>query len=301
MLAVAALTLAAVGIGIGCARRWTGAVPLVERMLSLSLWVVLPIVVFFSFARFDFTAELGVGIAFAYVGLAAALGLAYLLARGPLQLHGSTRGAFLCASFAANTGFLGLPFTVALLGYDELPAAITYDLLVSAPWLLVVAFAIGAAYRREEESAERGVRQFFLRNPALYAMMIGLAAPDFLAPDWAVDASRLLVLAMAPIGFFALGVFGAGGAEAQRLPPRLTKPVAVASLLKLAVPVSALLACSLLIHDVPDAYLLQAAMPTGLNTLLLVSAYKLDRALIVGAIFYTTTLVLAGGIAGAVW
>ena len=257
-------------------------------MLWVSLWAILPVVTFFNFARFEPSAEVGAGLAFAYLGLATALVVAWLLARGPLRLEGHTRGAFMCAAFHANTGFLGLPFTAALLGRDALPEAITYDQLVSTPWLLVVAFSIGAAHRDERHAAERGLRAFLTRNPALYALVAGLLAPDALAPD--VGGGRLER---------ARGRDGAArllrarrlrdrGRAAARFPPPLTQPVAAAVIVKLTVPVAVVAACAALIHDVPDAFLVQAAMPTGLNSLLLVAAYSLDRAIISGAIVYST-------------
>ena len=117
-------------------------------MLWVSLWVILPVVTFFNFARFEPSAEVGRRASRSRTSASAtALAIAWLLARGPLRLEGHTRGAFMCAAFHANTGFLGLPFTAALLGRDALPEAITYDQLVSTPWLLVVAFSIGAAHR----------------------------------------------------------------------------------------------------------------------------------------------------------
>lgn len=299
MALVIAVTLSAAGAGVVVARRWAGATRLAEVGLSATLWVILPTVTFFNVARFHYTGEVGAGIAFAYVGLATALGLAYLLARR-LDLHGPRRGAFLCACFVTNTGFLGLPFTAALLGFDDLPEAITYDVLVSAPSLLLVAFSIGAFYRHERHAEAAALRTFLSRNPALYAAVAGLLAPDALAPNWAVDASRALVVLMAPLGFFALGVFASGAPSRDfRFPPALTLPVALASAIKLAVPVGVLAACAWLIHGVPDAYLVQAAMPTGLNSLLLVSAYSLDRELIAGAIVYTTAVVLAWGAVAA--
>jgi predicted permease len=294
VLAVAAVILAGSAAGILTARRRPDATAIADRMLSFSLWVILPVVTFFNFARFEPTAEVGAGILFAYVGLAVALAVAWLLARGSLHLEGHTRGAFICASFHANTGFLGLPFTAVLLGRDELPEAITYDQLVSTPWLLVVAFAIGAMHRDERRSREGRVRAFLVRNPALYALVAGLLAPDALAPDWAVDASNVLVVALAPLGFFALGVYTS--ASGARFPPPFSAPVAVATLIKLTVPVGVVAACATLIHDVPDAFLVQAAMPTGLNSLLLVAAYSLDRAIISGAIVYSTLAVLAWGL-----
>jgi predicted permease len=297
VLAVAAVILAGSAAGILTARRRPDSTAIADRMLWISLWVIMPPVTFFNFARFEPSADVGVGLAFAYVALAVALGVAFLLARGPLRLEGHTRGAFMCAAFHANTGFLGLPFTVALLGRDALPEAITYDQLVSTPWLLVVAFAIGAAHRDERHVTDRGLRAFLARNPALYALVAGLLAPDALAPAWAVDASNVLVVALAPLGFFALGVYAtAGGA---RFPPRFTAPVALATAVKLTVPVAVVAACAAAIHDVPDAFLVEAAMPTGLNSLLLVAAYRLDRAIISGAIVYSTGAVLVWGLAAS--
>src|SRR5262245_56725211 len=297
VLAVAAVIMAGSGAGALAVRRRADAKAIADATLWVSLWLILPVVTFFNFAHFEPAADIAWGIAFAYLGLATALGIAFLLARGPLGLFGHTRGAFMCAAFHANTGFLGLPFTATLLGTDALPEAITYDQLVSTPWLLVVAFAIGAAHRHERHAAEGGARAFLLRNPALYAMVAGLLAPDSLAPDWAVDASNVLVVSLAPLGFFALGVYAR--ADADTFPPPFTPPVAAAALVKLTVPVAVVAGCGALIHDVPDAFIVQAAMPTGLNSLLLVAAYSLDRAIIAGAIVYSTAVVLTWGLAAS--
>ncbi len=303
VLAVAAVIVAGSAAGVLAARHRANAPQIADAMLWVSLWTIVPVVTFFNFARFEPTADVGAGLAFAYAGLAAALGIAWLLARGPLRLEGHTRGAFMCAAFHANTGFLGLPFTAALLGTDALPEAITYDQLVSTPWLLFVAFAIGAVHRDRREVSDGGLRAFLTRNPALYALFAGLLAPDALAPDAAVDAANILVVALAPLGFFALGVYaaaGAGAGAAIRFPPRFTRPVAAAIAVKLTVPVAVVATCAALIHDVPDAFLVQAAMPTGLNLLLLVAAYSLDRMIIAGAIVYSTAAVLVWGIAASV-
>lgn len=294
MLAVAAVIVAGSAAGILVARRRSNAQAIADRMLWVSLWAIVPVVTFFNFARFEPTAEVGAGLVFAYAGLAVALLVAWVAARGSLDLRGHTRGAFMCAAFHANTGFLGLPFIAVLLGRDALPEAITYDQLVSTPWLLVVAFAIGAAHRDERDAAESGLRAFLLRNPALYALVAGLLAPDALAPEWAVDAANVLVVALAPLGFFALGVYTT--TAGTRLPPVVTAPVAAAVAIKLTVPVAVVAACAALIHDVPDSFLVQAAMPTGLNSLLLVAAYSLDRAILSGAIVYSTLVVLAWGL-----
>jgi len=294
MIGVLAIILVATGVGVACERRWpTRATPAAELGMKSVLWVILPVVVFFNFARFKLDGEIGAGIAFGYIGVGASIGIA-LLAAQRLGLVGPRRGAFLSASFVANTVFLGVPVVAVLIGFEHVPQALTYDLLISAPMLLVVAFGIGARHAREGHVVGRGLRAFLTRNPGLYAAVAGLLVPNSFAPDVAVDASQVLVVAMAPIGFFALGTYAsrdAGGAF--RFPPPLSAPVITAAAIKLTVPFVVMLVCSALIHDVPDAYLIQAAMPVGLNSLLLVTAYRLDRTLISGAIVWSTVVVLA--------
>ena len=219
MLAVAAVIVAGSAAGVFAARRRPDATALADRLLWLSLWVILPPVTFFNFAHFEPSADVGVGLLFAYLGLSAALLAAWLLARGPLHLEGHTRGAFMCAAFHANTGFLGLPFTAALLGRDALPEAITYDQLVSTPWLLVVAFSIGAAHS-PADAREPHARVPLAQPRAVRDGPRACWRPPALAPGWAVDASNVLVVALAPLGFFALGVYAtrSGGAASASRP-----------------------------------------------------------------------------------
>jgi predicted permease len=139
---------------------------------------------------------------------------------------------------------------------------------------------------------------FFTRNPALWATVAGLLAPSVLAPEWAVDASRVLVFAILPIGFFAVGVTLAREAAegAAKFPPPLSAPVAVGVALKLALVPGVLLGLSALIADVPDTYPVQAAMATGINTILIADEYGLDRGLTAAVIAWTTAIVVAVGL-----
>jgi predicted permease len=60
-----------------------------------------------------------------------------------------------------------------------------------------------------------------------------------------------------------------------------------------------LLGLSTLLIDVPAPYLVQAAMPTGVNTLVVAHAYGLDRRIAAGAIAWTTTIVVCVGVVAA--
>ena len=78
---------------------------------------------------------------------------------------------------------------------------------------------------------------FFTRNPPLYAAIAGLLVPNALAPDVLVDASRVAVVALLPIGFFAVGAILAEEAEEGYLTigSPLRPPVSIAIGLRMVV------------------------------------------------------------------
>lgn len=299
MIPLAAVIGASTAIGVGAERRFRGTAELLSRrMMTALLWVLLPPVVFLNIASLRVTPEVGAGLAFAWLALAATVALAYAAGRFLLRLPGPATGALMIAAALANTGFLGLPFNVALLGARELPNAIAYDILVSSIALVTVGFSIGAAFGTRASGARDRTRVFFTRNPALWAAVAGFAAPASLAPGWAVDASRVVVLAIVPIGFFVVGVTLAAEAEqgTLRFPPPLELPVALAVALKLIVPPAILAALAALIVDVPDAYLVQAGMATAINSIVVANEYGLDRRLCAATIVWTTAIVVAVGL-----
>ena len=59
-----------------------------------------------------------------------------------------------------------------------------------------------------------------------------------------------------------------------------------------------LLGLAQLVGDIPDAYLAQAAMPVGVNTLV-AYAYDLDGALAAAALAWSTALALVAALAAA--
>jgi len=301
VIALAAVIVAATAVGaLGARRRTEGAEHLARRLMDAILWVLLPIVAFFNMAALELTIEVGAGIAFAYAGLAVTMTAAWLVGTRLLRLPRPATGALIVSAGLANTGYFGLPFNAVTLGFDALPEAVAYDVLVSGVALVTVGFSVGAAFGTEATRAGDRVRAFLLRNPALWATVAGLLAPEALAPDWAVDGSRILVVASVPIGFFAVGVAlageSAGEGNGRRLPVALDRPVVAASALRLLVTPAVVLGLSALLVRVPEAYLIQAAMPTGVNTLVIAHAYGLDRRIAAGAIAWTTAIAVVVGV-----
>ena len=302
MIALAAVIVAATTVGVALERRaGEGAERAARRAMWLMLWVLLPFVAFFNIAALEITARVGAGVGFGYVAIGAALAAAYALGTYVFRLPRAGVGALMLASAFANTGYLGLPFSAALFGFDELPNAVAYDTLVSGLAFVTVAFSVGAAFGTVAERPRERVVAFLLRNPPLWASAAGLVAPRALAPDWAVDGSQLLVFLILPLGFFAVGVTLASTADrGERTFPPLTPPIAAALLLKLVLAPAIVLALSETVIGVPESYLSQAAMASAINTIVIADQYGLDRELVAAAIAWSTAIVVTAGLALAV-
>jgi predicted permease len=264
----------------------------------LVLWVLMPVVTFFNIATLHIDGRVGAGIAFGWAAIAAALGAAYLVGTRVLHLERPSLGALMATSAFGNTGYLGIPLTGALLGLGQIPNAVAYDTLVSSLAFVTVGFSVGAGFGVVAKRPRDRLAAFFTRNPPLWAAALGLLAPAALAPDWAVHASRVLVVAILPIGFFAVGVTIAAASEEgeSKFPPPLSRDVVAAVLLKLTVPPLVVLALSAAIISVPEAYITQAAMASGLNNLVIAHSYGLDRRLTAAAIAWSTAVVALAGL-----
>lgn len=285
--------------GIGAEHRWQAAAEdLARRLMWGVLWLLMPFVTFFNIATLHITAHVGAGIAFGWVAILATLAIAYALGTRVLRLDRPAVGALMGAAAFGNTGYLGIPLTGALFGFHQIPNAVAYDTLVSSVAFVTIGFSVGAAFGTAGERPRDRIAAFFLRNPPLWAAALGLLAPASLAPDWAVEASRVVVVAILPIGFFAVGVTLAAeaGTDRVKFPPPLTAPVMVGVLLKLVLPVAILFGLSRAFISVPHAYLTQAAMASGINNLVIASEYGLDRRLAAAVIAWTTAIVVAVGV-----
>lgn len=301
LIAVALAIVASTTVGVWAERRYgrraSGAS---RRSLTLVLYGLLPPVTFFNLARADFSVEVGVGVLCGYVALALAVTLAWFVSARVLRLSRPQTGAVMCCVLVANTGYLGYAVVAGVLGLDQLSEAVVYDIAVAAPALLIGAFSIGAAFGDDAgEGGRARVRAFFARNPPLYAAALALVAPDALAPDALVDISRVAVVAILPIGFFAVGTALAEEAEAGAIPipPPLDRAIATAVGIRLVVAPLLLLGLAAPLIELPDQYLLLAAMPCGINSLIVTHAYGLDLRTTAAAVAWSTAFALAGIVA----
>ena len=294
MILIALAIAASIAAGVEAERR-AGARAGVwaRRILLFLLYVVMPIVAFFNMARLEVSSDVGFGIVLGWIALALAALVGWTTARRLLHLPAPSAGVLAIVGLQANTGLMGLAVVGAVLGFEHLSEGVVYDALVQQPVFFIGSFAIAAATgTRAGEGVRARVRAFFVRNPPLIAVVLGLLAPKSLAPDMLVDAARVLILSVPVLGFFAVGVTLAEEAEegALRFPPPLTAPIGAAIVVRMLVAPALLLALAAPLIDLPAAFLLAATMPAGLHIVVLAHAYGLDIPFAAGAIVWTTMI-----------
>jgi predicted permease len=318
LLTIAAIAISG-GAGVAAERRWPDtAVGWARRLLVISLYTLLPFVVFFNLARTHINADEAGGLVIGWVAILGAAGIAWLAGERLLRLARPSTGSLITGTLVPNSGYLGYPLVASLLGFHSLGEAVVFDITVTSPSLLLLGFGTGAAFgTKVGEGFRERLVAFLTRNPSLYAAIAGLLVPNSLAPDVLVDISRGFVVALLPIGFFAVGAVLAeevedmrgcsvGEAEEQPVSSRLGSPfdppIGAAIVLRLLIAPGLLLLLSLPFIDLPGPYLLLAAMPCGINTLLVAHVYGLDSKLAAQAVAWTTAIAVVAALAAqSIW
>ncbi|MFM8762443.1 MAG: AEC family transporter [Solirubrobacterales bacterium] len=304
MIAVVGVSIAAIGIGILAERRWPdGAFTLQGRLLTGIVYFLLPVLILLTVPSLKVTAGVGAGLAFGWAERLAVFLVAMVIGARILKLDRPSTGALIAAVVTANTGFLGIPVVAALLGSEEIALAVTWDAVVTPPAVLLLGFGAGAAFGTNVgEGFGQRARAFLVRNPPLYALVVALLLPASLSPSWGPHVAEVISLAIAPIGFFALGVnlLREHDEEGVRIfPPPFTAPVATAVFLRLVFAPALVLGLSIAIVDIPRAFLVEAAMASGINGLAIAHLFGLNMRIVVGAVAWSTLIVVIAAVAAS--
>lgn len=239
--------------------------------------------------------------------LAAYVTAALLIVGGTVALTLSARVQMKDAAFGAlvaafpNTGFMGVPLLVALLG----PAAagpvictILADLFITSSLCIALARAHDAGAGNSRRAAVQALRGA-LSNPLPWAIALGaLASASGLRPPGPVDAVvKMLADAATPVALFTIGavLWRAGQQAHSRTPVALFLPVA---LIKLAVHPALVYGLGRLAQAAGmelSAFQLMvltlaAALPSASNVSLLAERYGADNGRVARIILASTVL-----------
>lgn len=216
-----------------------------------------------------------------------------------VQLKDAAFGA-LVAAFP-NTGFMGVPLLVALLG----PAAagpaictIAADLVITTTACLALAEAQGSSGQGLAQSARR-ILLGVAKNPMPWSIALGAA---FSAAGWQLSGPvdtivRMLADAASPVALFTIGavLWRAGQHAHTRTPLALYLPVAG---IKLLLHPALVFGLGVLAHQLgagPSAFqllvlTLAAALPSASNVSLLAERYGADNGRVARIIMASTVL-----------
>ena len=247
-----------------------------------------PSLVFVALASSDIPLDmLGRLVLLRFLTLALLIPLAQTLT-GRLRLAAPVASAFVLAVGFANSGNLGLSITEYAFGQSGLALAVVCfvadNLLVNSVGVYVAARGYGGV---------RDALREVLRNPALYAVVLGIIAGqmNWVAPLWLSRALDLLSRAAVPTLLTVLGM------QLAFLPleRRHWRLIGLISLLRLIV--APLLAWGLsiplgLVGLVRNVGILETAMPSAVTPSIIASRYDTEPNLVAGAILVSSIVSL---------
>lgn len=199
----------------------------------------------------------------------------------------STQGSFLLAMMVGNTGYVGFPVILTLVGKDYFAWALLFDLLGSTLGAYGLGVAIAAHYGSSSNGAQKWwqpLAKAMVRNPALWSLIIGLSSRNFpLSP--LVEQS--LVIVSTPVIPASLIMIGMQLSQLSSL-GKLRQSLVCLFIKMILVPL--FVGTGLMFFGIEGpprlAIVLQMSMPPAFATLVIAQAYNLDRDLSVTALAF---------------
>lgn len=192
-----------------------------------------------------------------------------------------TQGSFILSAMVGNTGYLGYPVTLTIVGEQYFGWALFYDLLGTTLGAYGLGVAIAARFGRGSQSFWQ-LTQAVLINPALWSFGLGLSFRQISLSSLAELSLQKLAWTIVALSLVLIGM------RLQQLSSWHSLPKASISLGIKMLLVPLILGSSLSLFGLKGSpqlvIVLQMAMPPAFATLVLAEAYDLDRDLAVTAL-----------------
>lgn len=270
---------------------WTGLGWLLGRWLPKSapayvgrflFWVGVPIGIVAFLRHTRLSATLWLAPASAWAAILLGLGTAYWWLRWRRsQWARTTQTSFLLTSMIGNTGYIGFPVSLTLVGPQYFAWALFYDLLGS----MMGAYGLGVTLAARGDSTAQNLWQplrALLINPTLWSFGFGLLSRDVPLPPVAEASLHHVAWGIVSLSLILIGMRLSQVSSWQNL-----RPVSISLSIKMLL-VPLILGTGLwllgITGAVHQALVLQMAMPPAFATLVISEAYDLDRELAVTAI-----------------
>ncbi|MBR8833297.1 MAG: AEC family transporter [Stigonema ocellatum SAG 48.90 = DSM 106950] len=279
-------------LGFILGRKLPATVP--TRLGQFLFWIGGPISILVFLRKADFSGQIWIAPAIAILaiilgGLLAWVGIqaqAYFTNTVPQQ---PTQGSFILAAMIGNTGYLGYPISLAIVGKEYFAWALFYDLLGSVFGSSILAVALGAHFGSGGRSYWQIPRAIFT-NPALWSYGFGLwfrektltpLVESFLDKfAWSIVSLSLMLIGMR-----------LSQLNSWRSLPRAGISIVIKMLLVPLI-LGSILPLFGLTGATGQVILLQMAMPPAFTTLVIAETFNLDRDFAVTALALGTIVLL---------
>lgn len=279
-------------VGFILGRKLPVTVP--TRLGLFLFWVGVPISIVSFLRQSSLLGQIWIAPAFAYLAILLGAFLAWLAIKVQAYFKNTvpqppTQASLILAAMLGNTGYLGFPITLAMVGKEHFAWALFYDLLGSFPGIYGLGVLLAARFGGGVQNHWQTARAMLI-NPALWGFGFGLLFRQVTIPTvvefglekfaWSSVALSLVLIGM------RLALL-----KSWRSLPQVGMSLGIKMLL-----VPLILGSMLPLFGITGAIakviVLQMAMPPAFATLVIAEAFNLDRDLAVTALAAGTILLL---------
>ncbi|AFZ24811.1 putative permease [Cylindrospermum stagnale PCC 7417] len=271
-------------VGFMLGRKLPHTVP--TRLGQFLFWVGGPISIVSFLRQADLSGQIWIAPAIAYLAMLLGAFLAWLGIKGQAYFTNTipqqpTQGTLILAAMVGNTGYLGFPITLAMVGKEYFAWALFYDLLGSVFGSYGLGVALAANFSSSVSNYGETAKAILI-NPALWSFGFGLLFRQVAIPSLVESCLEILAWTVVALSLVLIGM------RLSRLNSWDKFPQAGISLIikMLLVPVilGSLLPFLGVTGDPAKVIILQMAMPPAFATLVIAETFNLDRDLAVTAL-----------------
>ena len=163
-------------VGVILGRKLPAIFP--TRLGQFLFWVGVPISIVAFLRQTDLSGQIWIAPAIAYLAILLGAFLAWLVIKGQAYLTNShpqpsTQGSLILASMVGNTGYLGFPITLAMVGKEYFAWALFYDLLGTLFGAYGLGVLLAARFGNTAQNHQQMAKAILI-NPALWSFGFGL-------------------------------------------------------------------------------------------------------------------------------
>ncbi|MDD1420890.1 AEC family transporter [Dolichospermum sp. ST_sed1] len=249
-------------------------------------WVGVPISIIGFLIQTDLSGQIWIAPVIAHLAIFLGALLAWLKIKVQAYLSNSvpqraTQGSLILAAMVGNTGYLGFPITLAMVGKEYFAWALFYDMLGSLFGAYGLGVVLAAKFANNIQNHSQIAKVIFI-NPALWSFGVGLLLHQFVLPSTVVFCLEKLAWGAVALSLMLIGM------RLSQLKSWRKLPQAGSSIFIKMLLVPLILGSTLSLFGVTgnaaQVIVLQMGMPPALATLVIAETFNLDRDLAVTAL-----------------